>query len=279
MSTLDRDDELLDLLGAGGPAPDGDELAGLLAAWRTDLADGDDDDLAVYPRPAAPAAPGPDTAVPLATGPDVADPLATGPGRSSRQRGTRPPTAPGGRPVRRRPGRLLVAAAVVVVLFGGLTVAAGSAGPDSPLWPITQVVYTERADSRQAAHDARQLLDQARQALRDRRPVEAAALLEQANTKISLVREDADRGRLLTDLRTLLAELVTQHAAAPAGPSPAPTGTPASPNPRPSGATPAPSPTAKPGGLLPLPPLPSLLPTLAPILPSLLPDLPLPLLG
>ncbi|WP_246835676.1 anti-sigma-D factor RsdA, partial [Micromonospora sp. MH33] len=39
LGTIARDDVLLDALGRGEPAPDGDALAGLLAAWRSDLAE------------------------------------------------------------------------------------------------------------------------------------------------------------------------------------------------------------------------------------------------
>ncbi|MGW5673242.1 anti-sigma-D factor RsdA, partial [Micromonospora sp. NPDC003776] len=51
LDVLTRDDVLLDALGRGEPAPDGDAVAAMLAAWHADL----DDDVPASVRPAVPA--------------------------------------------------------------------------------------------------------------------------------------------------------------------------------------------------------------------------------
>ncbi|GHJ48890.1 hypothetical protein Cs7R123_62320 [Catellatospora sp. TT07R-123] len=252
MTGPDRDDELLDALATGGAAPDGDRVAALLAAWRDDVA-------------GTPAADG--------AGPGLRSaPHTSGGVRTPPQVWPRTGTRPG----RRRPSRALVAsAAVVVALVGGVALAAGNARPDSPLWPVTRVLYADRADSRLAARDAQRLLDQAKLALRDRRRDDAAALLRKAETTIELVSEESDRRRLTITLQKLLAAIADPHLAVAGGQAPVPSATPGTVAPSPSAGAAAPSPTRGRGGLPPLlPSLPPLLPSLPPILPSLPPILP-----
>lgn len=304
MSTLDRDDAMLDGLGLGGRAPSDDPLAGMLVAWRDGLTEPPyaptlaDAELSLpgveLDRPSAldadlPALRTATRHLPIAPGGHArtdrsarTDGTARGDraAHTDREPATRPPTAPSGRlrlgrphPGRVRPGRLLLAAALLVAaLGGGVTVAAGSAGPGSALFGVTRLVYAERADSRVAARIVADLLSRAATMIEQRRYADAAALLEQAMAKLPEVRERGDHERLRAELARLL-DLIA--AAAAAAPAPAPSAAPippspgtATPAPRPSG-TVRPSPTAGSGGLLPgLPPLP-------PILPSLLPDLPL----
>ena len=176
-----------------------------------------------------------------------------------------------------RPLAKLVAAlaGAVVVLGGGLTAAAASAGPDSPLWPITRIVYADRADSRAASQSATELLDQATKAFAEHRYTDSAALVDQASAYVPKVTDAATRQRLEARIQQLRAALATVSLPVP-GSSPTPSGSAVapgaaapSPTPAPSGkqaeSTPAPSPSPSQGGLLPLPPL----------LPSLLPSLPL----
>ncbi|NUT37565.1 MAG: hypothetical protein HOV79_31360, partial [Hamadaea sp.] len=121
---LARDDALLDALGAGEPGPADDDLAVMFSAWQTAVST----DLPDAPVSVAPA------------------------------------PAPAPAPRRRaRPLAKLVAAlaGAVVVLGGSLTAAAGGAGPGSPLWPITKIVYADRADSRAAERTAQRLVDEA----------------------------------------------------------------------------------------------------------------------
>ncbi|GAA1410354.1 hypothetical protein [Catellatospora coxensis] len=277
MSTLDRDDALLDGLGLGGAAHADDPLAGMLAAWRADLAEppfapARDLDIAEQAALADPIGLDSDDE-PAAT---VLRPAATGPAGSSRPPGRRGGFARPARGGRVRPGRMLLAAALLAAaLGGGVVLGAGAGQPGTPLWPVTQLVYAERADSRVAARDTAELLARAELALREQPYGDAETLLRQAWDRLGGVREKADHERLRAELMRLLAAFAagTSPTAAPL-PTPAPSGSPA-----PSGATatpapgrtdrPAPSPTAGSGGLLPG------LPSLPPILPSLLPDLPL----
>lgn len=302
MSTLDRDDAMLDGLGLGGAAHADDPLAGMLAAWRADLAEPPfaptlDLDLAEQAALADPIdldTDGEEQAAtvlrPAASGHPIASPAAghvvtagaptTGPAGTSRPPGRRGGPARPVRGGRLRPGRLLLAAALLAALLGGGVVLGAAAGqPGTPLWPVTQLVYAERADSRVAAQDTAQLLAQADRALRDKRHGDAEALLRQAWDRLGQVREKSDHERLRAELMRLLAAFAadTTPTAAPT-PTPAPSG-----SPRPAGGTatpapgrtdsPTPSPTPGSGGVL--PGLPPLLPSLPPILPSLLPDLPL----
>ncbi|GAA1367866.1 hypothetical protein [Catellatospora chokoriensis] len=301
MSTLDRDDALLDGLGLGGAAHADDPLAGMLAAWRTDLAeppfaptldldiaaqaalaDPIDLDEEAHEEPAA-AVLRPAAGRPVASSaPDhviTAGEPATG--RRDARRSSRPPGRGGtARPVRGgrlRPGRLLLAAALLVaVLGGGVVVGAGAGQPGTPLWPVTQLVYAARADSRVAAQETEELLARADRALQERRHDDAEQLLRQAWDHLGQVREKSDHQRLRTELMRLLAAfaaVTAQPSASPTpGSSPRPAGGTTAPTSAPTGA-PTPSPTPGAGGLL--PGLPPLLPSLPPILPSLLPDLPL----
>jgi hypothetical protein len=237
---LARDDELLDALGRGELPAGSDEVAVMLSAWRGDLVDLAAREPAGTPlRSAAPAA-GP-------SGPGTVVPMVPGRRRSSRRL------------------RLAAAAAVVVLAAGGTAAAAASTRQDSPLWPVTRLLYPQRAE-RVAAEDT---LGQARQAIGDGRRDDARLLLDKAGTLISQVDDAGDRNRLLAELgqlRQLLASL-TGTGTGPAAPGAGPQGGTS------GGVTPSgtPSPTSKP--LLPNP-LPSLLP------PSLLPPslLPSPLL-
>ncbi|MQA27808.1 MAG: hypothetical protein GEU94_20655, partial [Micromonosporaceae bacterium] len=91
--------------------------------------------------------------------------------------------APTADDVLRHARRRAMVAAAVVGAFGGLgsvTVAAADAGPGSPLWPITKVVYTEAAQERQAKVDAMVALTKARTALADGRLHDAAQHLDRA---------------------------------------------------------------------------------------------------
>jgi hypothetical protein len=189
---------------------------------------------------------------------------------------------------RRRVPRLttfltLVAAAVVVL--AGFAVAVHRAGPDSPLWPMAQVMYPDQSDIRAAERT----ISLARQALTAGEFDRAGERLDEANVLVNRIddRQTADRLRAeIADLRRQLPTPTTgpPSPSAPSSPTTAPTPTTA-----PQPATPAPGSTTKapdgggktPGGGsttkapgLPAPTLP--LPTIIPT-PSL-PGLPLPTL-
>jgi hypothetical protein len=279
---LDLDDELLDALGRGDRPAGGDRLALMLAAWRDDLDEPAD-------RPLDGATPGPET---VALVPDTTEARANGQASIPRP-GIRPPrpSVPlrSARPMPNRPARdqasgphgsrrwtrrsrIAFAATVVfaVGLVSGIVVAAASnATPNSPLWPVSQLLYPERAD-RVGAQDA---LTRARVAASEGRLGDARRLIDEAQALISKVADPAERTRLQSELDQIR-QLVSS-----AGGSVQPGGTPA-PQPRPSG---GPEPTGTSGplpGPLPSAPLPTgILPSVVlPSLPlptSLLPSLPL----
>lgn len=255
LDVLARDDLLLTALGRGEPAPAGDDLAVLLAAWHADVAED-----APALRPAAP------------------DPAVT------------PPETPGATVTplpsrRRRAVRLAAAAVALLALAGGLGVGSRTAEPGSPLWSLTRVLYPQQAEVR----DVETLIGQARAALAAGRLDEARQRAGRAGRELADVTDPAAVARLRAELDALAGDLAAAaapppaprpSAATPAAPSVSPTTAPSdarpapSPSPRRSGpaASASPSSSASGGGsgpLLPGLPLPSPLPTLSPLLPGL----------
>lgn len=257
MGAVARDDELLDALGRGADLPPDDEFAAMLASWRADLSTD---------------APGTGVETQAAEDADEepADPI------------------PLPRPTPARPGRLsrilLASAAAVLALAGTVAIAAGRAQPGSRLWPITTVVYADRADSLLAAQDTRQAIAGAREAVAAGRYAEAESLLDRAATLAAGVHDTVTRQQLLDEVAAVRALLPgttpapTKSRAPGASPKPAP-------NPSPSAgagsgshsgggskgngnSSGTPSPSASSGGGLIGGILPSLLPSL-PILPTL----------
>jgi hypothetical protein len=269
---LRADDELLSALGRGDRPAGSDPVAVMLAAWRADL-DGPP------ARSARAAVPGPETVtlIPVtqvtpprgqgrAALPDrVVRPAApTGPVSPDR------PAGPGG-PGRWRSRRYRIAlAAAAVLLVAGVTAAgASNATPNSPLWPVSQLLYPQRAD-RLAAQDA---LDQARTAAKEGRLADARRLMDQAQALIAKIADPAERTRLQGELEQLRQLVSTTVGVIPPGSSPAPQPHPSG-GPAPTGSTgqpPGPLPSVGlPTDILPTGILPSgLLPT------SLLPSLPI----
>ncbi|MGN9777092.1 anti-sigma-D factor RsdA [Micromonospora sp. H33] len=252
LATIARDDELLDALGCGEPAPEGDDLAAMLAAWRDDLGAAVDDEPV---RPAAPALPQ-----------------------------ALPRTVRLGRP-------LVRVAAAVVVLAGvatGLGIGSREAGPSSPLWALTQMLHPEQAEVRMIEDTIRQ----ARSALAAGRPDEARDLLDEARRRLTSVEDPSTARRLAAEIDALHRDLVaTVPTPAPPvpGPSTTPTTTPPSPPGSAGPQAPAPSssprPSSSPLVVVPLPQLPGVSPKpnsppgLSPLPdPSSLPGLPLPTL-
>jgi len=84
----------------------------------------------------------------------------------------------------RRASRRLVVGALATVLglasAGGVTAAAAEADPGSALWPVTRVVYSERAESLQARRDAELALAKAREAAAQQQRASAARYLDLA---------------------------------------------------------------------------------------------------
>ncbi|TDB76753.1 anti-sigma-D factor RsdA [Micromonospora sp. KC723] len=247
LATIARDDRLLDALGRGEPVPAGDDLASMLAAWHADLG--------ADPQEAPPA-----------VDPWAATPAAT-------------PARLGGRFLR-------VAAAVVALaaLAVGLGVASRTAGPGSPLWSLTRVLYPGQAEVR-SVEDS---LVRARAAVDSGQLDNARQLVDRARGDLPAIDDPATTARLGAELdavhRDLLEALSTRSPGVPSAgiPTPGPTLTR---EPAPGGTTPkltSPAPSPTPGGRTPLPdggslPLPTLLPpsgapTLLPVLPGLPPS-------
>jgi hypothetical protein len=199
-----------------------------------------------------------------------------------------PAPVPAGDPRRkRRLVQAILGAAAAAVVSVGLGVSAHQAQPGSILWPVSKVVYPQRAEVK-AAEKA---IADAKVAFAEGRTADAQALLATALEHIARIDDEDTAARLRAEVETLLRTLSaattpppapTPSAPPPTTPAPrttrsAPGGSSGSdPAPPPAGGDPAPEPSKSSGGLLPdlplptpllpLPPLP--LPTLPPILPG-----------
>lgn len=264
LEILARDDVLLDALGRGEEPPAEDDLAAMLAAWHADVADG-------APEPTVVRDP-----APVAADTAVDAPVTLGSAARRRR-------------LRSRPWALRLAAAVVAVaaLTAGLGIGSRTAGPASPLWSLTKLLYPQQAEVRVIE----EMIAQARAALTAGRLDDAQHLVDEARGELSRIDDPGTRDRLRAQLDALAGQLAAARAAAmppatppaaPAVPSTGPTPRPATgtsapapqPSPPQSPAEPSSSPTGESSPLLPLPPLP--LPTSSPSLLPSLPGLPLP---
>ncbi|MGK5444723.1 anti-sigma-D factor RsdA [Micromonospora sp. URMC 105] len=209
LTTVTRDDLLLDALGRGEEGADGDELAAMLAAWRADVtADADDTGLSAPLLAVGTSAgrPGGRVGADLRSGP--ADVLA---GRV--------------RPRRPRPWALRLAAAVaaVLVLATGLGVGSRNAGPTSPLWSLTKVLHPEQA----AVRTVEQSIARARDAVAAGRLDEARHWIDQARQDLAWVADPAGADRLRAEIDALLRELATPRCPGSPGCAPPPAPAPA----------------------------------------------------
>jgi hypothetical protein len=192
---VQTDDELINALsagfqvsGSGGPGGDfggdfgsEDRVASVLAAWKAEV-DADP----------VPELVDLDTAVAA---------VRAGRPRSARFRHLAPVAA---------------AAAFIVLAAGGVSVGSYSAQPHDTLWPVTEVVFPVRAASVQAATNAQDHIDKAKQALVAGRPDDAARELAQAKADIGAVRPEEGRVEL-ADVQDFL--LVKAHETAPGVPA------------------------------------------------------------
>jgi hypothetical protein len=118
-----------------------------------------------------------------------------------------------GRPRRRR-GRLVAAAAVVLVAAGGgVSAAAEHADPDSPLWPVTRLLYSDLADSRAAGHAADEAVTVAVEATENGRYDQAAELLDQAATLVEQVDDPGAAQQLRNRIAGVRAQIATATGA------------------------------------------------------------------
>jgi hypothetical protein len=158
----------------------------------------------------------------------------------------------------------LAAAAAALIAFGGLTAAAQHAGPGSPLWPITRLVYGDTAESRTAAQDATDAVAEARVAIGNGEYDRAARLLAHATTQTDRIDDPKVAAELRTEIATvrgLIPTAANPLAATPPAPGAAPSSEPpAAPttDTRPPAASEVPDPAQPPALLPPLPTTPSL---------------------
>ena len=196
IATLHADDLLLDRLGRGEEPDDGDAVLSALARWRATLP-GDD--------------PG-----------DAGDPV-DGELLAAALAALRPPRRTS------RVARRSAVLSVAVVLAFGTVAAAEQAGPNSPLWPLTQLMFHDRAEARAAADR----VSAARASIEGGRYDQASRLLDEAATAVKRIGGGVEADRLRGDIAVLRARIPTdteEGATAPAEPA-APSDPPPSPLP------------------------------------------------
>jgi len=176
---VQADDELINALSAGYPvsAPGlfgydaDDRVAAILAAWKAEV---DEDPI--------PELVDVDQA--------VAAVLAGRP-RKARARHLAPVAA---------------AAAFLVLTLGGVSVTSHSAEPGDVLWPVSRVLFSERAESVEAAARVEDHIDRAKQALVSGKPTMAERELEQAHVDLAAVRPEEGQVELADVQDFLLAK-------------------------------------------------------------------------
>ena len=88
------------------------------------------------------------------------------------------------------------AAAFLVLAIGGVSVTSYNAQPDDALWGISKVLYSERADSVEAAARVEERIASAKDALAAGQPVRAAQELAQAERDLQAVRPQEGQSEL-----------------------------------------------------------------------------------
>ncbi len=152
------------------PSDLGDPLSELFVTWR--------EQLTAQPLPAPPSA----------------ESVAAGVATAARARRT-------GRPV------IGIAAAICALLIGSAAVGARAAHPGDMLFPVTQVLWSDRADSMVAGKTAREALTNARSAIDAGMTEKAKSDLRVASTVIPKVKPRDGKEELETDLVSLWAAL------------------------------------------------------------------------
>ena len=114
-------------------------------------------------------------------------------------------------PARKRSIRpmIAVAAAIAGLLLGSAAIGARSATPDSVLWPVTQLLWGDRADSVLAGIDARQGINRAREALQADHPEAALTALDHVTSVITRVSDRDGRETLESDYQSVMSDLET----------------------------------------------------------------------
>jgi hypothetical protein len=187
---VQADDELINALAAGFGVPSGgrayhadDQVVALLSSWRTDVMAEPIPELIDLETAVAAVRSGMPSAKPT---------------RSARARHLVPVAA---------------AAAFLVLVGGGVTIGSATAEPDSALWPVSKVLFSERAESVEAAVRVSDKIDNAKQALMEGKPEQAAADLAQAQQELPKVRPQEGKDELV-DVKDFL---VAKAAETPSG--------------------------------------------------------------
>jgi Anti-sigma-D factor RsdA to sigma factor binding region len=112
---------------------------------------------------------------------------------------------------RRRPqspfGPWATAAAILVIAFVGLGLAAKGAEPGDPLWNVTKMLYSDKAKSVEAAVTVRHKLDDADRALRNRDFTTAKIALDEAKRQLPVVAVEDGHQQLASRTEQLLAQI------------------------------------------------------------------------
>jgi hypothetical protein len=122
----------------------------------------------------------------------------------------------------RRSAILSVAA---VIALGSVAAAAEQAGPHSPLWPLTQLLFHDHAEVRTAADAAADSVSAARVSIDGGRYDQASRLLDDATASVERIGEGADADRLreeIAALRALIPADTEEATADPTGRVPSP---------------------------------------------------------
>lgn len=223
-----RDDRLLDAVGRGDPAPvdhpADDPVAHLLVGWHAELgtrerglhrASADpvlpDDVLSDGVGDLPPLRRFSDDQISGAVAHRRDRPVGTAPGQ-------RPPAVRPAKPIaphRRRLAALAGATVAMVATAGGLWVSAAGAEPGSPLWPVTELLCADWAESRLAEQEASHALDEGRRAVAEGRYADARHHLDRAAGLLTTAGRGANVPRLRAEadaLRRLLPEPATSAA-------------------------------------------------------------------
>lgn len=119
---------------------------------------------------------------------------------------------------------MAIAVAIFALLMGSAAIGSRSATPGDVLWPVTKLLWSERADSVIAGRDARQGIDSASAAIVAGHPEAAVVALESVTVILTKVQEQDGRVTLESDYQRVSAQLESM-APAPASSSNAPSPT------------------------------------------------------
>ncbi|RZU74507.1 hypothetical protein EV384_2977 [Micromonospora kangleipakensis] len=234
-----RDDELLDAIRRGEPPSADDPVAALLTGWHAELEARAAALDAAAPEPVA----GPDqlpasreTARAAGGRRDDATTAGARPDPTRGRRGRTPALPPATgvvpaagrerpRPGRapRRHGRVFAGSALALLtVTGGLWLGSARAEPGGLLWPITEQIWTERAESLRTEQEIGRMLDQARRDLTAGRYADARAHLERAAALLAALGDDEHRARLRVDIDDLRRRLPAADSPTPSPNAPTP---------------------------------------------------------